>query len=555
MKAPGQPNFNAPQGRDPKIDDIKFKMVPDADTKVEAPMGKVATSNAPESSPEKNAAEEAALLAESLKKGGNYARGGEDARLAIEALILRDEQGTVVLSDTEGEITPEQQLILDRIYKKVDRVEKGLVARAKEAGAEALNNVRKIDEVWKKVSPKQKLAISGILILSGLGSVAIGSAIAVGGVTAASLTLRGLGMISLFGTFERMLVSGHQKKTDVPRSDAEIKRHAIMAGALALALGALMPKALSDFIGSEGLPLTPGSAVTTEAPIVELIPQPTSKIEFVVEKGDTLWGGIETKLSAQGLFAGMEAGQKTYVLDALKDKFAAMSPKELVDIGFSSGNIDLVHPGDTIDLTKVLGDAQLLPNVLHQAEMLSPEQISSIENPKTINVPSDALASPFVPTDTPASFAVPADALAAPGESASEKLIPPEAMRIPNEVMVQAVAHALRSDINELFGSKGIFGFFTQNGVDSINWKDPEVGFASQSVDKVLATHAFPATGDSGQQFGIENYSGTVKMQEYLSKLIKTTGINPQLTESIQSYISRVITVDGDLIEKIMSSK
>jgi hypothetical protein len=83
--------------------------------------------------------------------------------------------------------------------------------------------------------------------------------------------------------------------------------------------------------------------------------------------------------------------------------------------------------------------------------------------------------------------------------------------------------------------------------MDSIHWKDVEVGFANQPVEKVLAAHpsAFPA--DGGARFGIEDYSATQKMQAGLEQVQKETGVSARPAENVEDYLKRaaITTLSG----------
>lgn len=413
-----------------------------------------------------------------------------------------------------GEKTVEQlkQEKLEKIRAKLDIMTGVVKVRAEKAGA--LDHIRKVGEAWNKVPKRYKYMVATGMFVAGGGAVALGY-------VAAS---RILGSMGLFATFDALLQGRYEKKTGGVRSDEAAKRHAIFAG-----IGALVVVGILGKVGSEVADFFKGEAVSAGSPET-MAQHSTPKIEFVVEKGDTLWSGIESKLDTQGLFAGMQEGQRTYMLDALKDKFATMSPDELKAIGFTSGNIDVIHPGDHIDLTKVLGDTELMPDVIHQAEILPLEQAGSIDHPTGERAAA-----------TNDGFLVHAVPEAAP-------MMPQEI--IPNTVnpeILTAADDITHNYVNEYFGTKGFLGFGAQDGMDSIHWKDPEVGFANQSVEKVLAAHpsAFPA--DSTRHFGIEDYSSTQKMQMGLTQVQQETGISTKPGENVMDYLKRaaITTLSG----------
>lgn len=105
-----------------------------------------------------------------------------------------------------------------------------------------------------------------------------------------------------------------------------------------------------------------------------------------VAKGDTLWSMIEARMASGHYLEGLDEGQKTHLIDALKDKFTAMSSEQLKeDIGISSGNIDRLAIGEKINLGAVIGDPDILPNALHEAGVLSEADAAQIiENNEVI---------------------------------------------------------------------------------------------------------------------------------------------------------------------------
>jgi len=95
-------------------------------------------------------------------------------------------------------------------------------------------------------------------------------------------------------------------------------------------------------------------------------------------EGENTWKIIEANLDNRHLMDGLNPGQRTHVIDSLKDAFEKMSPEHLKEIGFSSGDVDLLNPGENIDLTEVLGKPETILSSLFNAKNLSPEDISSI---------------------------------------------------------------------------------------------------------------------------------------------------------------------------------
>lgn len=104
----------------------------------------------------------------------------------------------------------------------------------------------------------------------------------------------------------------------------------------------------------------------------------TSDIKHVVESGDNVWNIVKENLSERGLLKNMNRAEQTYLIDSIKDEFAALSPEELKAIGISSGNVDMLEVGDTLDLSRVLGDKEFVAHMAEEATTLPEEDIESI---------------------------------------------------------------------------------------------------------------------------------------------------------------------------------
>jgi len=386
--------------------------------------------------------------------------------------------------------------------EKLSRLDRAVEARAEKAGMVA--EVRKIGEMWNKVPKRYKYMLAGGAVLSGIGAAAAGSMVAVGAVGALGTALRGLSGAGLFVTFETILKNAHEKKTGAERSKAAETRHVLLASIGAVAFAALLPKLISDYMGSEVVQTNSPEEIAFEAPI-----ESVEKIEYIVEDGGTLWGGIEDKLGTQEAFTSMPEAQKTFVIDALKDKFAAMSPEELQAIGITSGNIDVIHPGDHIDLTGVLSDTQSELEAANFTPVSSPEVVPAVDH--------SAVATPTI-------------------ESGA---VIPQEISPTDPSIVTASEKIVKDYVDEKFGTKGIFGFGAQNGTDSINWKDSDVGFANQTVEKIMNSHPSAFPEDGARHFGIEDYTSTTQMQAGLAEVQSETGVAPLVNENAADYMKR----------------
>ncbi len=245
------------------------------------------------------------------------------------------------------------------------------------------------------------------------------------------------------------------------------------------------------------------------------------EIKFNVKEGDTLWGGIKSELGKNDAFSKLEVGQQTYVIDALKDKFAVMSEEDKKLMGFrglgTNGKIDIniIYPGQKIDLSMVLSDSKLLTGSLDSAEKLSTEQIAKIEdyvNEKHAVIPQ---------TDKADLINVQFE-----GNKSVEKtpVVAPEQVTTPKEILTkdpEVVAEAkikVHADIIRILGS-----------VDSSHLNGPS-GFSEKPVSEIMK--AQPSAGFWSNLFksGIENYSATEKIKIYIDQTINETGTTPIVT-------------------------
>jgi len=97
----------------------------------------------------------------------------------------------------------------------------------------------------------------------------------------------------------------------------------------------------------------------------------------VVTSGENTWKIIESKLNAKHALDGLANGVDTHMIDSLKDRFAQLSPDALKSLGFSSGNIDMIYPGDALNMSGIV-NTQTIFESFGNAQNLSPAQISSI---------------------------------------------------------------------------------------------------------------------------------------------------------------------------------
>lgn len=95
------------------------------------------------------------------------------------------------------------------------------------------------------------------------------------------------------------------------------------------------------------------SGVATET--VKVVTEAPIPADYEIVKGDTTWHILDGYLTDHDPnFSGMSEGQQTHAIDALKDKLKLLTPAQLKEAGFSSGNIDKLRIGDTIHLDRLI---------------------------------------------------------------------------------------------------------------------------------------------------------------------------------------------------------
>jgi hypothetical protein len=102
-----------------------------------------------------------------------------------------------------------------------------------------------------------------------------------------------------------------------------------------------------------------------------------------VQKGDSVWKLVEKQLEARDYFKGLTGSpeeilaKKTYFIDAIKDKIVENPQK----FGISSGDADLIKPGEKIDFSSIFDTKEgQLDLIRHSARVagLNNEQIENI---------------------------------------------------------------------------------------------------------------------------------------------------------------------------------
>mgnify|MGYP000671079982 CR=1 FL=1 len=253
--------------------------------------------------------------------------------------------------------------------------------------------------------------------------------------------------------------------------------------------------------------------------------------EYIVQPGDNIWKIIENKLEAHDVFRGLSEGQRTYLIDELKDRVSAMSPQELKEFGIGSGDPNLIKAGEHLDFSKIM-DTESVNSGVFDAENLTDAQVVSIEA-NNIKIADWAEAHPNTQLN----------------EGVVDKILNGEMVGdqpagILDVAILEKVDNLVTQEVESLYGSEGVFGggFLSTPGERSVDWLD----IKTKTVDAVMSKNTFPDEdiwGDEIESVGINSEKIVTKTQEYLRNLIDTTGVQPNLGENVEEYMKRATLV------------
>jgi hypothetical protein len=375
-----------------------------------------------------------------------------------------------------------------RIMDKLPAVNAELDARAEKAGMGT--RLFQVAEKWNTLKSEHKYAYASILILAGLGSMVTGTALAGGAVSVATTTLRFVSGAGIFYSKNKQYEAEakNEGRERTPKEFAKDRLKAIAWGVLAGGLLSYVLGTEAHIIKGEITALMENPPVEGAPSVVDTVKAPPAgpKMDFVVEKGDTLWGDLEKSMGDGDAF------------QAVKGKIGLMSSEQLKLLGISSGDIELIRPGDHIDLTNI------------DAIEISPDDTASS-------------------VDT-----------GAPDVTQPEPTTMPQEITPGDPQILEYANHEVSDDMGKLFDEKKYFGIFGDTPWEkSIHMADPTVGFVGKSVDEILAAHpsAFPEGG--GNRFGTENYFSTKKVQDYIANIFNQTGLKHEPGEKFLDYAKR----------------
>lgn len=455
------------------------------------------------------------------------------------------------------ELNPEQADLIKRFENNIAGIEDQIKERAERTGA--VDAIRKVGEAYNKIPHHYKWLLAGGLFVSGAGAVALGATFAAGATGAVAALMRGLGGAGLFVTFEKILKNAEEKKTGAPRGWGAELRHTVEASALAIAIGALLPNVLHDtFLDSdisqtvhEYFGSTADVAPRTEQVVAETPVAPPNEYIGVAEAGDSRWSLAERAL-AEGPYkdqfnAIASAEQRTYIIDALKDKITA---------GMTAEEANTLNVGDKIDFKEFFEDKSFMDKAFSGAQNLTPEEITNIQNYSGETGASEAILTP-VEQELRTTFdsneqempAVSGEAVSITPEIALANTSP-ETNVIPQEILPdtsqgvllgeyettvnpQAIAHAekqVHDIIQNMWGKKG--GWF---GIGSTDGTEIFRGFSDKTVEEVMK---MDATGKN------------LEAQYLLGQAYEQTHVKSAQGEKVVDYLHRATAVGIDRFMK-----
>lgn len=514
--------------------------------------------------------------------------------------------------------TPEMRERMEKLLGATQVFTKKTEALEKEKDPWVVEHVLKIGEWYRHQPLRNKLIASAIFISTASGTALFGGAgigMIMGAAFTGSAIQRVLGGAAMFATVEGMLT-----KQSLARNEEEKKilgmRMNVVLGALAGTGVFLGGKLLGDYLstptesgaGSTSrevianqlkvpppIPESTPSISTSEIPasppheVVENSMHPTQneyvqKVEavresikseatqtvplvetsYTVHGDDKLWNIIKEKIpEIQDLDGeGRQSNAIANIIEQIK--------KDPEGFGISSGNVNSLTAGDTIDLEKInsvletttipIEDGQSVGIIERASGLTDTESSHIITNNEKISAWHAVHPDALLTTETVekilsgtmdgATSVTPEINYLAEITKDYTLSMPDTGGRTMEQLAVEALSMdtnaVLYADVQTMFGSKGFFGygFMGTNGEKSIDWLD----FKDRPVSEVV-TKSFGGTliGDEGgvQKFGMDSPGAIDKMKGYLKMLTEKagSGITPEPKETVEHFSKRAIGV------------
>jgi len=169
-----------------------------------------------------------------------------------------------------------------------------------------------------------------------------------------------------------------EKKVDEKRIQDMFKKGTAMlaGGAVGWLIGG---KLFNPDPATPPAPHTPEPGPVPVPPAPPVTPPPFIPDTHHVTTGEHTWGVIKDYFTTHHHMDGLVPGQQTFAIDSIKDQLSRLSSDTLKQLGFTSGNIDILNPGDALNMSKINNIHDVF-NAAEGAQHLSPGAITSIVN-------------------------------------------------------------------------------------------------------------------------------------------------------------------------------
>lgn len=438
-------------------------------------------------------------------------RNPEEAVLAFEKHLTAQEKVKPVLSQEEiMAIAEKNKIVRERALGNIAALDAQVEAVAE--GKNLLKYVRSAAESWKKIPlPYRVLLTSGIAV-SGAGAMAAGALATGSTLLAAGAGFRALSGAVLFTGMEELMRRQHERKTGKPITASAAARQTFLAGALAIVVAGLLPTAMHNAFDLAA----PEVAALSQAEIAKAAEIAKLKAEITAEasQGQANLAALEnlTENTAPS------SGEPSEWMKSLDARMAEnLTPERAQAIG---GEISKALAENDVEKIAALEEEMGITHNEFLKLLGESRSVEGLPHAELSESMRHTLATMGSPVETIAPTIIPGDAalLAATEARASE---------------------VLAGDMDKLFGGPKFAWFGHVNGLDSINWKDPEVGFGGKTVSEILSAKPASIPMDGGKTFGIENYEATQKMQRYITNITNISGTTPNANEKVADFIRR----------------
>lgn len=487
-------------------------------------------------------------------------------------------KGTETLDRQESVKSHEQRT--REAQERLEKISAGVDSRAKNLGPKIEQFTKTLVEGYKELPTHKKLILAGGLFALASAGAAAGGAAGTAIATAAftgSLAQRMLGAAGMYMTLDAVLERKAVAGGKDGRTEAEKLRHKVLVGTFAALVGSgTLGTAIHNVAEMTGIiedSGTPKSETTKTSKIeaakgdlsegvrhneqsIPEAPKTSISPEATIKLGDTLWKVLGSKLEESGKLAGLNEAQKAYVIDSLKDKLEAMqsmSPDKIRDLGISSRDVNALKVGETLNLSSILQDNELVEKAVYRATELNPEQIVNIQEAgagSATSIPPEAgnftgvpeippQAGDFTGTDGAPALTEEQKKYWGSWADPNDTAHTPEAIERAAAISASIDA-SVKSDMNEMFGKKGFLGIGRVEGMNSPHITHPETGFGNMRVETVLNSPSGPVNG-VGTGVGMSNNEAHEKMLKYLGNIQEQTGVRPNSSETTLEYIKRAM--------------